>query len=82
MAFFKTMGGREFTIAAGKFSRLVDALRLDMLSPPLTNRDYMKRTAGLIKDLYGETVPAETEKDFIETLLRLGVIQQINGEGK
>lgn len=80
MTTFRTMGGREFTVDEGEFPALVKAMRMDMLNPSATNQDYMDRIVGLIYEMQGETIPAGDEKGFIQALMSLGVVEQVNQE--
>jgi len=78
MIIIKAVDGKTYELDEKKWPRhLVEELRAGMMTDPGSNVAYMERVADFIKGIFGEDINTQNEKEFIEALIKWGVLQRI-----
>lgn len=74
----ESFGGQEYILDTQKWpSKLVDILRSETFWDPPDNKAYMAKVADILESLVSvERINDESEKAFVQDLIRLGVFEK------
>jgi hypothetical protein len=72
----------RFTLPDGKevvgrgYSDIVQAMAEDKFTRPRSMESYRKATARRCRSMYGTEIPTDSDKEFVNGLIKVGLLQR------